>query len=492
LTLDRLVAIKLLRAGVDDQDFIQLFFREARIASQLNHPNVVNVIDFGNTESGMVFLVLEYLRGESLGELVEKRGGLPLENLLWVMEQIGAGIQAAHHLNIVHRDLKPSNVVVARISGDAAVAKILDFGISKPLDEQDMKYTRMGVVMGTPGYLAPEQIEGRREIDRRADIYALGAILYFLITARRPYEGESSQIIMNKQLSGPPTGLQQLQVQDARNRRFEPIVLKAMALDPAERYGQVSEMLDDLRRCAQAATPGQSDFTQAISSEQLDGEPLYQYVFDGSVQPDADPEEVRLKLKSSLNLDDDQCEKLFSGRRLVVKRNLSLLAAKKYDAAFRSTGALGHIEEADDTTRLNLGHRRHDDSLSNPVTLGSAGNAVPIELGPDTLAPSGPRRVTPTPSTPVPTTPQPVAAMGPVTRRSKRRLLLGLPLILLAAVVGISVLVPSLRYYLQDSWMSLQGVQAPRGVHHDRLVLGMSAGFSASVRELSRSMQIGI
>lgn len=245
LSLSRQIVIKMLLARFNDQEFIDLFLREARINSQLNHNNVVNIIDFGITEDKLVFLAMEYLDGNTLDEIVENQQGLTLSNIIWVTEQLCDGVHAAHKLGVVHRDLKPGNVMIARMSGDVTVVKVLDFGISKPMAEQDLKHTQLGMVMGTPAYLAPEQIEGRRDIDPRADVYAVGALLYFMATGKRPFSGANRDIIMNKQLRDTPPPLAKEDVRDSACLLLQPVIDKAMALDRNQRYDSVKALRAD-------------------------------------------------------------------------------------------------------------------------------------------------------------------------------------------------------------------------------------------------------
>ena len=252
LSLARKVVLKILRASFFDEDFVELFLREARINSQLNHPNVVSVFDFGKTEDDIVFLAMEYLDGQTLNDIVVAQGGLSLAKCLWVMEQICSSVNAAHKMQVVHRDIKPNNVMISAVSGDTMIAKILDFGISKPLQEQDLKHTRMGMVMGTPGYIAPEQISGQRDIDTRVDIYALGALLYFMMTGKAPYQGASGEIIMNRQLSKPLEPLDSTSLVDPKVSILFPAVEKAMALERSERYPDVKQFWTDVVNCAKS------------------------------------------------------------------------------------------------------------------------------------------------------------------------------------------------------------------------------------------------
>ncbi|OZG72261.1 serine/threonine protein kinase [Hahella sp. CCB-MM4] len=510
LSLDRLVVVKVLKAGMDDRDFVQLFFREARIASQLNHPNVMHVHDFGNTDEGMMFLVVEYLRGENLSDLVEHRQGLPLENVVWLMEQICNGLQAAHQLNIVHRDLKPGNILVARVSGDHSVAKLLDFGISKPLGEQDLKYTQLGMIMGTPGYLAPEQIEGSRNIDHRADIYALGAILYFCITGEKPFRGENPQAIMAKQRVSGPSPMVKERLLDARNMVFEPVIQKAMAIDPQDRYGDTQSLLKDIQIIGQKAIRQYSKEMEVPT----DNPDSFQFVFYSELESGCDEDEVRQRLKASLHLDEQGVSKLFSHRRVVVKKNISLEKAKKFDAAFRAAGAMGQIEEMDTATRIDPAIHTDERSLSQPILVSATiAKEVAIKTQPSMPSPSFPGQYgmgqgasngslggrngfTESSMQTRVVEGAPGAATEVANGNSKgsrfryKRWLATLGVVALAVLLTLAL--PQSRYAIFDTYAEMHGWQTPSGVSKNQIRLGMSAAFSGGARELGRSMQLGI
>ena len=497
LSLDRLVVVKLLKTGMHDKDFVQLFFREARIASQLNHPNVMQVLDFGNTDDGMMYLVVEYLRGENLADLVEKRRGLPLENIVWLMEQVATGLQAAHHLNIVHRDLKPSNILVAKISGDHSVAKLLDFGISKPLGEQDLKYTQLGMVMGTPGYLAPEQIEGSRSIDLRADIYALGAILYFCIMGEKPFKGDSPQQIMAKQSEKGPEPLEVSKLKDARNQIFEPIIKKAMAINTSDRFQDVTALLEAIKTAVKEVP-----LQPPLNSENAE---IYQVVFYGEIEPKVQVEDVKSKLAASLGLKENSLNKLFGGKRVIVKKDINLAKAKKFDAAFRAAGALAQIEEAD-STRIAPNFSQEDRSLSEPIVVASATLAEPVSLSSFSTSPSPASQPSGSlvSSPAIPTSPsmgpQSVTFSQPVAvnvnadqqRKSPKQKLMLLTALVLGVVILAGYFIQPVRYRVLDVVASIQGWQSPRGVTSDSITMGMSGAFSGTARELGRSMQLGM
>jgi serine/threonine protein kinase len=232
------VALKTLAARLASEPAAQArFLREAASASRLTHPHVVDVTDFGS-DGGITFLVMELLRGEDLAAaLAREPGGLSIAHTADIMLAVCAGVFAAHEAGIIHRDLKPPNIFLARGGLDDVVPKVLDFGISKLLDEQmSQTLTGTGTVLGTTPYLSPEQVGGKA-IDARSDQYTLGVILYECVTGRRPHEGETLFAIMRS-------------IADARFRRprelrpeippaFEALILRAMSQDPERRFETV-------------------------------------------------------------------------------------------------------------------------------------------------------------------------------------------------------------------------------------------------------------
>lgn len=246
LSLNRAVAIKTLStANKLSEDTVQRFFREAKILSQLNHPNIVSIIDFGTTApSTTPFIVMELLFGKPLDAFVlTHRPGL--RQVLHLMTQIIAGISAAHQANIIHRDLKPSNVFVVSVPGSSEpVVKLLDFGLAKTAaaaPESGLAVTQAGVGVGTCGFTAPEQLEGTGEPDARADVYGLGAILYFLLTARPPFTGKTLNSILAKQMTQPPEPIDFPSLGLAGAEALETVLQKAMSIAPADRYQSVGE-----------------------------------------------------------------------------------------------------------------------------------------------------------------------------------------------------------------------------------------------------------
>jgi len=200
---NRTVAIKMLHRELSQNpEVVNRFFREARAASRVENEHIVEVIDFGVTREGDSFLVMEYLEGPSLRDLLEDEGAMSLSGALASAVQIAEGLYAAHRKGIIHRDLKPENVVLIRRDGKRFV-KLLDFGIAKLTEQQDSKLTVAGMVVGTPTYMSPEQAGGET-VDHRTDIYAMGTILYEMLTGQPPFTGDTTKQILMAQLTQTP------------------------------------------------------------------------------------------------------------------------------------------------------------------------------------------------------------------------------------------------------------------------------------------------
>ncbi len=247
LSLGRAVAIKTLSPSNKMTDeSVQRFFREAKVLSQLNHPNVVTIIDFGTADaSATPFIVMELLQGRPLDGFVRPDARPPLRQILQMMSQICAGVAAAHQAKIIHRDLKPSNVFLVNVPGaPEPIVKILDFGLAKTatkMPASGQAITQAGVGLGTCGFTAPEQLEGTADPDERADVYGLGAILYFLLTGRPPYGGETVTSVLLKQLSKPPDPIDFPAHGLGGCEALEPVLHKAMSILPENRYQSVAE-----------------------------------------------------------------------------------------------------------------------------------------------------------------------------------------------------------------------------------------------------------
>jgi serine/threonine-protein kinase len=223
-------AVKLLHHELARQpEVVTRFQREAEAASVLTHPNVVGVYDVNTSADGRPYIVAELLQGEELGSYLERVGKLPVVEAVHIVRQVCLALGAAHAHGIVHRDVKPENVFLA---GPNATVKVLDFGISKVAENSD-GLTKTGTVMGTPDYMAPEQARGDR-VDARADIYAVGAILYRAITGRKPFDGTDPMAILTAVLTQEPERPSTLEPSIPLS--LELIVQRTMAKLPAERF----------------------------------------------------------------------------------------------------------------------------------------------------------------------------------------------------------------------------------------------------------------
>lgn len=244
----RRYAVKTLHAELArNVEMAARFMREAESVSGLDHPNVVDVFDVHHLPDGTPYLVGEFLEGEELADYVGKRGALDPYLAANVARQVCAALGAAHDRGIVHRDMKPENIFVLKSSIDAVAAgdakrlaiKVLDFGISKAGGGERTHLTKTGVIMGTPSYMAPEQARGK-QVDHRADVYSVGACLYFMITAKRPFDSEDPTSTISMVLTQDPQRPREI---DARiPEALELIVQRAMAKDARDRYQSMAEL----------------------------------------------------------------------------------------------------------------------------------------------------------------------------------------------------------------------------------------------------------
>jgi serine/threonine-protein kinase len=222
---------------------VKRFEREAQSMSRLDHPGVVRVTDFGRTPAGLLFLVMEYVDGTSLGDLLAQQGRLSLARALHLTRQVLLALDHAHNLGVIHRDLKPDNIMVLNRETPQESIKILDFGIAKILEdsgEDGKPLTVAGTVFGTPEYLSPEQAAGE-PADHRADIYTMGIILYELITGQRPFEAENRMALIGKHISADPPPLSTVHPVSNLPADIDEIVLRALEKNPADRYTTAME-----------------------------------------------------------------------------------------------------------------------------------------------------------------------------------------------------------------------------------------------------------
>ncbi len=265
------VAVKVLHAQFAKfEEAIHRFLREARAASSINHPNIVDVTDFGPMPDGGVYFVMEYLDGTSLEDLIEREHALQLHRGLNIANQIALALSAAHEKNIVHRDLKPENIMLIRKPGRRDVirqvnededsptgefvvekedmydfVKVLDFGIAKVLTPDELKadQTMAGAVFGTPEYMSPEAARGD-PVDYRADVYSLGVILFDMLTGRPPFEAPAAAEVLAMHISEPAPSARLTAPALEITEAADALIARCMAKDPDERFQSMDELRD--------------------------------------------------------------------------------------------------------------------------------------------------------------------------------------------------------------------------------------------------------
>jgi tRNA A-37 threonylcarbamoyl transferase component Bud32 len=247
--LGRTVAVKIIHPHLlADENSALRFMTEARAASQLNHPNSVSVFDFGRTDDGQPYLVMEFLRGRDLARVSYEEGPLPFSRIVDVLRQVLAALSEAHDLGIVHRDLKPENVILEPLRRGGDFVKVVDFGLAKlKADAQSPSVTSPGIVCGTPDYMAPEQGRGDA-IDGRSDLYSVGVILFQLLTGRLPYEADSPTQVVMMHLTIPVPDPRQVAPERTIPDPLVNIVFRAMSKDSRDRYQDATEFSEALRQ----------------------------------------------------------------------------------------------------------------------------------------------------------------------------------------------------------------------------------------------------
>ncbi len=235
------IAVKLLKPSAEpDETRDKRFEQEARSASGLNSPNIISIIDFGRTPGGILYIISEYLRGDTLAELIEQQGPLPLPRTLRIVDQILSAVYEAHEAQLVHRDMKPDNVIITPLRSGEDFVKVLDFGIAKLGGEQNQRLTMQGQLFGTPAYMAPEQIRGQ-EVTPRTDLYACALILYEMLTGFEPFRSESVMEVLSMQLHDDPQPLRMAPAAAHLPEELEAVVMKGLSKDPEGRFADAAE-----------------------------------------------------------------------------------------------------------------------------------------------------------------------------------------------------------------------------------------------------------
>ena len=249
--LKRPCALKLIKPDIAHNSVaLARFEREVRSAALLRHPNTIEIFDYGHSDDGTFYYVMEYLPGINSNDIILKYGPMPTGRAIYLIRQVCGALAEAHRLGIVHRDLKPANILIAILGGQCDVAKVLDFGLAKLTTPGSTNLTTEYSVSGTPSYMSPEQATADSNVDGRTDIYALGAILYYWLTGRPPFEGANPVELMiahSRDPVVPPTRFRPELPTD-----LEAIILKCLAKQPQERFSDAREMASALGQCCDA------------------------------------------------------------------------------------------------------------------------------------------------------------------------------------------------------------------------------------------------
>lgn len=244
VSIGRKVALKLLRGNYAmDDEFIERFRREARLAASLNHRNIVTVYDFDQGDDESLFIAMEYLNGEKLSDVIGRDGPIDINKAVQLCLQCAEGLEAAHQAGVIHRDIKPDNIMVV-----GETIKLMDFGIARLRDvAATSRLTRPDVIMGTPAYMAPEQAEGK-ETSEKTDIYALGVVLYEMLSGEVPFKANTPAAVLLKQIQESPVPLRKLRREVPSE--IERTVMQALEKKPEKRQHAMRDLVQSLRKAA--------------------------------------------------------------------------------------------------------------------------------------------------------------------------------------------------------------------------------------------------
>jgi len=253
------LAVKTVRQDILSSDDLQegeaiaRFEREAQAAASIQHPNTVSVTDFGESEDGIFYLVMEYVEGETLHKLLRREGTLPVQRAVNLLRQIADGVDAAHELGILHRDLKPANIFIMHKGKGDGFIKVGDFGLAKIVnstvtDASSQATPSSRGIIGTPEFMSPEQMQPEMGVDKRADLYALGTIAYLMLGGKTPFTGDLMQLVMQKVMHKPqPLSSIRSDIPADVDR----VIMSALEINPADRPASVSEWIGDLEDAAE-------------------------------------------------------------------------------------------------------------------------------------------------------------------------------------------------------------------------------------------------
>jgi serine/threonine-protein kinase len=249
LALEKAVVLKVLRQSLlSDERTVARFQREAKAASRLNHPNSIGILDFGQAEDGALFIAMEFIPGQDLHQILSREWPLPESRVVRIVSQVLSALSDAHGAGVIHRDLKPENIMVEQRRNEPDFVKVLDFGIAKITDtngDDGPALTRAGFVCGTPEYMSPEQARGS-QLDHRSDLYAVGVILYQLMTGVLPFESDSAVGFATKHLTEEPLPPSKRRPEARISPAMEKLILRALSKDPNDRPSNAEAFKSEL------------------------------------------------------------------------------------------------------------------------------------------------------------------------------------------------------------------------------------------------------
>ncbi|MDB4899318.1 MAG: putative serine/threonine protein kinase [Gemmatimonadetes bacterium] len=362
--MGRLSAVKIMSPSLAaTPEAISRFNREAANASRIHQPNVAAIYDFGETADGTMYLAMEYVEGETLTSLLRREAPLAPARAAELTGQIADGLTAAHHLGIIHRDLKPDNILVTRNLQGREWAKIVDFGIAKTTQKSDQTVTSLGVAIGTPEYMSPEQIAGE-PLDPRTDLYSLGLVLFNMLTGGLPHPAMTSKQSLVQRLTARPRSLAEVRPNVAWPPRLQKALDRALAPEPDERYSNVGDFARDVRGAA-----GMPLYVSTEARTTIISQPRSTSAVDAAPAP----------LSTPVSTSGARPIRKSSGGGVLVALLLLLIAGGAGAAVFphELRSLLG--EEAPVPRNAGMAHHAASDSSHAVVPAGLPANATPMD-----------------------------------------------------------------------------------------------------------------
>jgi serine/threonine protein kinase len=246
--LNKVVAIKTLHSHLTNADLIKRFEIEGKAASMLSHPNIIGVHDFGLTQTGQPYMIMDYVHGQTLSDALRQFGTIPLNQFIPIFLQVCDALSHAHKRAVLHRDVKPSNIMLVSNQRSGFDVRIMDFGIAKLMNESEtgaQNLTKTGDAIGSPIYMSPEQARGSK-MDHRSDLYSLGCVMYECLSNSPPFCGNTALDTMMMHIDTKPLPISQASMGQVIDRRLEQVVMRLLEKDPADRYQSMDEVREDL------------------------------------------------------------------------------------------------------------------------------------------------------------------------------------------------------------------------------------------------------